>query len=399
MASQLFTDLLYMRPNKLQFHIHDIDLSIVNSMRRVLLSDIPNVGIRFDPYNETEHDVTVHVNTGCLHNEFISHRLSLIPICMHPNEITNFDKSTSQKFVINKKNATNVVMDVSTDDIMVYDHEGLLIQNHKFFPKDYITGAPILITKLKPNLFKKEFGDELYLEAYATIGTAKDNAAWSPVSMACFYNVVDDVAAKAAFDVKFKDVTDPEKLKEANDRFNVLEKYQHFQKNNFGEPNHFIFTIESECAMTPNYLACKALVILCDKLRTLKESIAGANEEHVRIQPINEHMHQLLLSQETHTLGNLLQAQLYNKYIRANKASELEYVGYLCPHPLEKTIIVKLKFAKGFITSDDVLVAWLIDAIDGIYNDLLQITKEWINYSNVNVSEFNDIDAFINHIA
>ena len=62
--------------NKHSFDIENLDLSIVNSVRRVILSEIPIVGF----YGEDEPSVDIILNSGPLHDEFMKHRIGLIPI-------------------------------------------------------------------------------------------------------------------------------------------------------------------------------------------------------------------------------------------------------------------------------------------------------------------------------
>ena len=399
-----FLNLKMDTPRKIKFHMKDIDLSIVNCIRRVILSDIPNIAIRFDPYNEADHDVHISANTSPLHNEILSHRLSLIPIHMHPNEIRAFQK-THYKFVIDKQNTTNDMLDVDTDDIQVFDFENNPLPKERcrsIFPKDLITNDPILIAKLKPNIFGKEHGDELKLEAFATMGTAANNAAWSPVSLCSFYNDIDEDAADKAFKQKVTDISAKKPLtetdkKELRTRFDTLEKFKHFKKNRFGEPNLFVFTVESECAMTPDYLVFKAISILCDNIEALIRDLESENDEKVKLEPLGDapHMYQLSLFGQTHTMGNLLQAQFYNKFVRHDASKTLEYVGYICPHPLDKTILVKLKFASSM--RDDLIRQWIIDSIRTVYHDMYRLGKLWLSFASVIEDEYDDVMDYIKH--
>ena len=52
----------------LQFKNYNV--SLINSVRRIILSDIPNVAFK---------NVTIRKNTTLAHNEFIKHRINLIP--------------------------------------------------------------------------------------------------------------------------------------------------------------------------------------------------------------------------------------------------------------------------------------------------------------------------------
>ena len=57
---------------------YGLDKSIINSIRRTLLSDIPTVAFRTD--DDSQKDIIIHTNNTPLHNEFLSHRISMIPL-------------------------------------------------------------------------------------------------------------------------------------------------------------------------------------------------------------------------------------------------------------------------------------------------------------------------------
>ena len=105
---------------KCKLHIKNIDLSILNSVRRIILSEIPNVGIYYEAYDGDKNTIQIKTNTGVLHNEFIAHRISLIPIWLTADEIENFEPD-QYKFKIHMKcNDTNVLL-VKSKDIQVFD--------------------------------------------------------------------------------------------------------------------------------------------------------------------------------------------------------------------------------------------------------------------------------------
>jgi DNA-directed RNA polymerase alpha subunit len=62
-----------------------LDKSIVNSLRRVLLSGVPNVAFRTEI---KDSDLIVVKNDTSLHNEFLIHRISLIPLYFNPDEFS-----------------------------------------------------------------------------------------------------------------------------------------------------------------------------------------------------------------------------------------------------------------------------------------------------------------------
>ena len=53
--------------------LEDVPVSLSNAIRRIILSEIPNVAFY-------EKDINVLENKSELHNEFIAHRTSLLPI-------------------------------------------------------------------------------------------------------------------------------------------------------------------------------------------------------------------------------------------------------------------------------------------------------------------------------
>lgn len=343
----------------LTFHAQDVDVSIINAIRRVILAEIPNVAIAFDPYKADSNDVHIYENTTCLHNEFMGHRISLIPVQLSQEDIETFTPD-KYKFVIQLQNESNEPLYVTTDDIVVYDGDGNVADQDKrdaIFPRDDITKQPILITKLKPNLYHAPSGDKLHIEFFARLGTTKEtHARFSPVSTCTYFNVVDPEKAEQAFEKMCEDQEKKQEgklSKEQHDilkkRFELHDRYRYFYTNEYDEPNKFEFTIDSECRLTPVYLVRKAIDVLITKLQLL---IQDTDKMHVHILDNESLSASITLFNEDHTLGNLLQAMLYNTHIRATNGT-LSYVGYYLPHPLTPEIVIKLIFKTSQMSSID----------------------------------------------
>ena len=62
----------------LRFTISNINVSLANSIRRIILAEIPTLVFRTTPYKENKS--TIYSNTSRLNNELIKQRLSCIPI-------------------------------------------------------------------------------------------------------------------------------------------------------------------------------------------------------------------------------------------------------------------------------------------------------------------------------
>ena len=74
-----------------------LDKSIVNSLRRVLLSSIPTVAF-CTKINES--DLIIKKNNTSLHNEFIADRIGLIPLYIDP---INYQKQYLIQMMKNQK--------------------------------------------------------------------------------------------------------------------------------------------------------------------------------------------------------------------------------------------------------------------------------------------------------
>lgn len=61
-------------PEKMKFRLRNVSKAYANSLRRIILSEIPTMAIEF---------VTIRVNTSPLHDEFISHRLGFLIVHSH----------------------------------------------------------------------------------------------------------------------------------------------------------------------------------------------------------------------------------------------------------------------------------------------------------------------------
>ena len=194
-----------MNNNTLDFEVHGsneygLEKSIMNSIRRTLLSEIPCVAFRVE--EGTTKDIVMEVNNTSLHNEFLLHRLSMIPLYLDPETYEN-----QYLFYLNVKHDSNHPFKfVTTDDIKVYPlKQGITLsetldidnydlqkplskQQHKeifrpftFRSKEY----PILITELKATDTENTF-QELICYGVPSISDGREHAKWKGCSDATY---------------------------------------------------------------------------------------------------------------------------------------------------------------------------------------------------------------------
>lgn len=80
---------LKMSSNKIKFLLRNVDISVANSLRRVIIAEVPTLAIEF---------VTIEDNSSALHDEFLAHRLGLIPIRFTPDPRDPDRRSILQAF-------------------------------------------------------------------------------------------------------------------------------------------------------------------------------------------------------------------------------------------------------------------------------------------------------------
>ena len=106
------------KSNEIIFDIHGsieegLDKSIINALRRTLLSSIPTVAFRT---TIDESDIIIQKNDSPLHNEFISDRIGLIPLYIDP-----FEYRKQYLFHLNIENDNiEPTVTITTKDFNIY---------------------------------------------------------------------------------------------------------------------------------------------------------------------------------------------------------------------------------------------------------------------------------------
>lgn len=178
-------EVLELRKDYCEFLMTNVDVSIANSLRRVMISWVPTIAIDL---------VEFETNSSVLTDEFIAHRLGLIPIESESlvnqmktrYEDQSVDGMMELEFSLCSKSKNRESIQYVTSNDLVIDPRYPQVRPINYKPElrgnnNAIIGndAPIVICKLK-------YGQEIKLRAYASKGFGKDNAKWSPVANAVF---------------------------------------------------------------------------------------------------------------------------------------------------------------------------------------------------------------------
>lgn len=384
---------------KAEFSIQNIDVSIVNSIRRTIQSHVKNIAFFFDAKSINNPDIEIIQNDSPLHNEFLAQRLSMIPIHFEKKIIDDWNRD-DYSFVIDEKNNSNEFMDITSKHIKVYKNEVEYQDREKIFPP-YITPDEakdkhfILITKLPPATTK--FSPAIKVNLKASLGSGHQHSCFSATSL-CTYmnkiiegpdlqnaeekfidqylklyestsNVVDDKAEKeqspADDEARAKEMA--YLRKQAKLKFNTLDKQREYYKNDHGEPNSFVFKLESECALMPTEIFSDAIKYLLSRVDKLINS-------NILIKDLGDNHFEIMIYDESHTIGNLIQALVYNKFIRENKGEKISFIGYFVTHPLENTVCMKLT---STLKKDEVVTFFKYEALEYVKASLNKLLKQW----------------------
>ena len=322
----------------LQFDIDGVRMSLVNALRRIMISEVNTVAFETSDFENSSIKITE--NTSQFHNEFLLHRIGLIPINIPDTE--NFNES-DYTFSLDVENKTNNVLYVTAGDIKVMNNlTGVEEPTEKFFPKDPISNENIMIVRLLPNPAGNS--EKLSFTGTARIGNGGDDARYAPVSV-CFYtNTIDQDAMNEAY-TKYREgneSVDAEKLKK---RFAINESERHFVKDAEGDPSKFSFTVESIGMIPPEQILGRAIDILNGKLEKLQAELTKKDSEYLEIEetPTAMESFDITIDNESHTLGFVIQEHA-NQLISSN---DLVYVGYMNPHPLKKNIKLRMALTQN----------------------------------------------------
>lgn len=396
---------------RLEFQVEGVDLGIVNALRRALMADVPTAAFRFEPLSPSTNGVLVKANTSTLHNEIVGQRIGLVPINFDPNELRVFDPA-QWRFSLRVKNTGNTVRAVTTKDFEVFDQNGARVPPNvaaQLFPPSPVTGDHVLLLVLKPGTHGDGQGEELHAECTASMGTGRQHSRWSPVSLCFFRNRGDPAASKAALEAQVAEAraagaTDGEAEALRRD-WATLGAHRHFLRDEHGEPSAFDFVLETEAPrLTPEFLVYKALRVLHDRvgavaadLRRGEDGVGGVSPVAEQLQasvqqvPYVDDFYEVALRGEDHTVGNLLQSLLYKRWVRDGAGSDVSFIGYHQPHPLEDRIVFKLKCAKP---NDDPRARMAEGALF-VQSELLAICLEWIRVSGLEAAGIVEVNELV----
>ncbi|KAG5010854.1 hypothetical protein AAZX31_07G204400 [Glycine max] len=276
-----------------KFELRDTDASIANALRRVMIAEVPTVAIDL---------VEIEVNSSVLNDEFIAHRLGLIPLTSERAMSMRFSRDCdacdgdgqcefcSVEFHLRVKCMTDQTLDVTSKDLYSSDPTVSPVDFSDPSATDSDNNRGIIIVKLRR-------GQELKLRAIARKGIGKDHAKWSPAATVTFMyepeiHINEDLMETLTLEEKREWVdSSPTRVFEIDPVTQqvmvvdaeaytyddeVLKKAEAMGKPGLVEiiarQDSFIFTVESTGAVKASQLVLNAIEILKQKLDAVRLS-------------------------------------------------------------------------------------------------------------------------------
>jgi DNA-directed RNA polymerase subunit L len=323
---------------EIQFILNNVNYSIANALRRVIISDIPCVVFKTFPHEENL--TKIHKNTSRLNNEILRQRLECIPV--HIKDLSlNFDELQIE---LDVKNTENVILNVTTKDFKIKDlrSDTYLTEDavKNIFPPDPFTKDFIIFCRLRQKISNDVPGEEINLTSKLSIHTAKESGAYNVASMCAYSYSQDKLRQDDVWQKKLAELSGEEKNPEN------IELIEHDWRNHDAKriykKDSFDFKLESVGVFSAYTLVKKACEILISRLQTLREKAGSLEIPIDRSDSTMPWSLDVTLKNESYTIGKVIEYMLNKKYFTENKL--LTYVGFRQDHPHDTDSFIRLSF-------------------------------------------------------
>jgi len=332
----------------LDFQLSNVDVSIANGLRRIMLSNIPTVVIKTFPHEDNKCDI--EINTTRLNNEILKQRLSCIPI--HIKDLT---LPLSQYLVsVDRKNMSNEMEYVTSGDFKVINKttgEPISIrENDKIFPANSKTEQHIDFCRLRPKLTNNMPGEHIKFTATMEIGTAAENGMFNAVSKAAYGNTMDVEAAATAWADKEKELDasgmNAAEIEYEKQNWYMLESQRHYV------PNSFDFVVESVGVYENREIVKIACDKMNEKLLAVVEELESGDLKITESESTLSNCYDIVLNNEDYTIGKVIEYFLYSYHYEGDKT--LSFCGFNKRHPHDTHSIIRMAFKE--ISTGDVRI-------------------------------------------
>jgi DNA-directed RNA polymerase alpha subunit len=326
--------------DRYHFTLAGINVSLANSLRRVILSEIPITSIFTETYND--NNCNIEINTSRLHNEIIKQRLSCIPV-----HIENLDVLPGNYLLeVDVLNETDSILLITTEQFKIKNKaNGNYLtkeETKRIFPPCSKTNMYIDFARLRPGC-GNIIGEHLKLTAEFSVHTAGENSMFNVVSTCSYGNTIDNTKVNEVWGeyenkLRSENTTD-EDIKLHKKNFYILDAQRHYINDSFD------FSIQSIGIYSNKEIIKKGCKIIIGKLENFITMIDSDIVPIKQSETTMEHSFDVILENEDYTLGKIIEYCLYSKYY--NGEGTLAYCGFKKFHPHDTESVIRASFKKA----------------------------------------------------
>ena len=320
----------------LEFTIQNADVSIINGLRRTLLTKIPTSVI-------DSKQSQFYKNTGRLHNEILKQRLDCIPVHIKDTSLlsdllleVDMTNSTDSLMYITSRDFK--IKNISTDTYLTDDAV------EKIFPPNKLTTSYLLFSRLRPKISSDIPGETLHFTARFKEGIAKESGAYNVVSIAAYANTPDKSRQADQWDLIEESLIEKGMSQKDIDyerkNWYTLEAKRLYLKNSF----------DFKCQSVGVYTNLELIHLACDKIKEQLQDVydkcsSQIYEINIRSTAMKNSA-DFILQGYDYTIGKIIEYVLHEEYYKGKEGSNspLSYVGFIKNHPHDDYSIIRFAF-------------------------------------------------------
>ncbi|KAF2804072.1 DNA-directed RNA polymerase subunit D [Mytilinidion resinicola] len=249
------------------FLIQNFDLATANSLRRVMLAEVPTIAIDV---------VEVLDNTSVLADEFICHRLGLIPLnstnvddllASRDCDCDGYCELCSVVLMLDAKCTGNDIMKVYARDLVVSEGR----------PNEEI-GLPVITDPdgLGSIIVKLRRGQSIKMKCVAKKGIAKEHAKWAPSAAIGFEYDPNNKLRHLDYWFEEDPIKEWPKNEENANIDGIPQEGEPFDYD--AVPTRFFFDVETVGGLEPDQIVLQGIKVLQRKLAGIIGDLTGTEE-------------------------------------------------------------------------------------------------------------------------
>lgn len=164
-------EIVEQKGDSIEFFLKNVDISIVNALRRVIIAEVPTMAI---------DTITFETNSSILQDEFLAHRIGLVPLNKPLEDIVEYSECTCKDEC--SRCTSKLTCNITSENTVYFTSKD--IKPELGYNIEPVTNPPpfekgVYITKL-------DKGQMIKFKAKAKLGIGKSHAKWCPVSVATY---------------------------------------------------------------------------------------------------------------------------------------------------------------------------------------------------------------------